>query len=65
MSRERVRGGSPLALMKTSRNGREDRVRMPLVEPCNTSGVLNTKTCHVIICIAKHLALVKTLICIH
>ena len=25
-------------------------------EDCNTSGVLNTKTCHVIICIAKHLA---------
>ena len=30
-----------------------------LVPFCNTSGVLNTKTCHVIICIAKYLALVK------
>ena len=32
---------------------------------CNTPGVLNTKTCHDIICIANHLVLVKTLICIH
>jgi hypothetical protein len=31
--RERVRGGSPLVLMKTSRNGRENRVGVPLVEP--------------------------------
>ena len=32
---------------------------------CNTSGVLKPETGHVIICIAKHLALVKTLIYIH
>ena len=32
---------------------------------CNTLGVLNTKTGHVIICIAKHLVLLKNLICIH
>ena len=32
---------------------------------CNTPGVLKPKTGHVIICIAKHLALVKTLICMH
>ena len=32
---------------------------------CNTPGVSNTKTCHVIICIVHHLVLVKILICIH
>ena len=32
---------------------------------CNTSGVLNTKTGHVIICIAKHVVILRTLICIH
>ena len=28
---------------------------------CNTPGVLNTKTCHDIICIAKHLGILKNL----
>ena len=31
--------------------------KVPLLcdnESCNTSGVLNTKTCHVVICIAHH-----------
>ena len=32
---------------------------------CNTSGVFSTKNCHVIICIAKHLVILQTLICIH
>ena len=32
---------------------------------CNTSGVLNTKTGHVIICIAKHVVILRALICIH
>ena len=32
---------------------------------CNTSGVLNTKTGHIIICIAKYLVILQTLICIH
>ena len=32
---------------------------------CNTSGVFSTKNCHVIICIAKHLVIVKTWVCIH
>ena len=32
---------------------------------CNTPGVLNTKTGHVIICIARLLVILKTLICIH
>ena len=32
---------------------------------CNTPGVLNTKTCHDIICIAKHLGILKTWICIY
>ena len=35
------------------------------VARCNTSGVLNTKTGHVIICIARHLVILQTLICIH
>jgi hypothetical protein len=33
MRKERVGGGSPLALMKTNRNGGENRVGVPLVEP--------------------------------
>ena len=45
--------------------GRQYCIRITNRGSCNTPGVLNTKTYHIIICIVHHFILVKTLICIH